>query len=441
MNTKQRNYYEHVIVNQMNRFASYMNYLSDFGKEYNKAIDDLCKENNCNIEDVNISQELIDFKKQIESSYDKAKSFYKDLEYIRNQNRSLMDIDYLIRSFNTRVNLAKFPIPKNITLQFINNTVIKKGYVAKTDYSEDLKKLEKEIFKDLKDIRKKIHKDLDNVKYSEIINKKEELLSDINALEKDVKDYIAQIQEVNNNDDDFFQQKSMELILLSAKRKEYYDQAEYLRLRALQLKWDERVKKNKAWGEDAAAIWKLASSKFTEGLDYIQENGYLLQSITELNNKELENELRKKLEKQIEKSDAKVLVLNENSTLSKHISKDLEFIIFIKNNLDKLKKYKQIKDTSLNFDVRSQSTTNSHLALHRCDVKDIYLDDNSIVHALIVDTIDYNFGEAEVKELNELQKVGLIENYIIITKISLPLDFYSNYYNLNKLPYFYGMMK
>ncbi len=43
MNSKQRNYYEHVIVNQMNRFASYMNYLSDFVKEYNKAIKNLCE--------------------------------------------------------------------------------------------------------------------------------------------------------------------------------------------------------------------------------------------------------------------------------------------------------------------------------------------------------------------------------------------------------------
>ena len=89
MNTKQRNYYEHVIVNMMNRFAKYINSLVDFSKKYNNAIEDLCKENNCNINDVTISQELADLVKQIESSYDKAKGFYKDLEYMRRQNRSL----------------------------------------------------------------------------------------------------------------------------------------------------------------------------------------------------------------------------------------------------------------------------------------------------------------------------------------------------------------
>ena len=95
----------------------------------------------------------------------------------------------------------------------------------------------------------------------------------------------------------------------------------------------------------------------------------------------------------------------------------------------------------MNFDVRIQSTTNSHLALHKCDVKNIFLDQSNFIHALIVDTVDYNFGEAEVKELNELQEAGFLENYIIIVNIVEPLEFYSNYSNLNKIPYFYGRMK
>ncbi|MEE3350103.1 MAG: toxin glutamine deamidase domain-containing protein [Candidatus Gastranaerophilaceae bacterium] len=134
-----------------------------------------------------------------------------------------MDIRSNIRSFNTRVNLAKFPIPKNITLQFINNTVIKKGYVAKTDYSEDFEQIKNEILRDLIDLRKKIHKDLDKVKYSEIVNKKEELLNDIKTLETDVKNYIEQIRGLNNNDDDFFQQKSMELSSFNSKITEIND--------------------------------------------------------------------------------------------------------------------------------------------------------------------------------------------------------------------------
>lgn len=323
---------------------------------------------------------------------------------------------------------------------------IVEGSVAKLyGYRDEKFNLEidaKEILGDLSVIKKKIHEELDNVKYSEIIEKKEKLLSDIQSLEIEVNRYIDRLPELGrHSDEELFQQKSFELIHLSTRRKELFDQAEYLRLKALQLKWDERVESNKALGEDAAAIWKLASSKFTEGLDYIKKNGYLLSSINELNNEELEAAMHKISEKQIKKSDAKVLVLNENSSLANHLSKDLEFIIFIRSNIDKLKKQKYIPNTSLNFDVRIQSTTNSHLALHKCDVKNIFLDENNFIHALIVDTVDYNFGEVEVKELNELQEAGFLENYIIIVNIVKPLEFYSNYSNLNKIPYFYGRMK
>ena len=98
-------------------------------KEYNKAIKDLCEKNNCNIDEVTISQELLDLKKQIESSYDKANGFYKDLEYMRSQNRSLMDIRSDIRSYNVRVNLD-------------NNNIIHLKIVDTVDYNFGEKEVE-----------------------------------------------------------------------------------------------------------------------------------------------------------------------------------------------------------------------------------------------------------------------------------------------------------
>ena len=326
---------------------------------------------------------------------------------------------------------------------------IVEGNVAKLyGYRDEKFNLEidaKEILGDLSVIKKKIHEDLDNVGYSEIIEKKEQLLSNIQALEIEVNRYIDHLSEFDRySDEEMFQQKSFELIQLSARRKELYDRAEYLRLRALQLKWDERVENNKAWGEDAAAIWKLASSKFTEGLDYIQENGYLLSCISELNNEELETAIRKKLEKQIKKSDAKVLVLNENSTLSKHISKDLEFVDFVRKNLNKLKSDKKISDDSLHFTILEKyraSSSNAHFALHRCDIKNIYLDENDILHAIILDTVDYNSKEKEVEELRELQEAGFLENYVIMINIAEPLLTYEHYLYDGLEPYFYVNMK
>ena len=286
---------------------------------------------------------------------------------------------------------------------------------------------------------------LDDNTFLEIINQKKKLLSDIQALEIEVNRYIDRLPELGRySDEDLFQQKSFELIHLSARRKELFDHAEYLRLRALQLKWDERVENNKAWGEDAAAIWKLASSKFTEGLDYIKKNGYLLSSINELNNEELETAIRKKLEKQIKKSDAKVLVLNENSSLANHLSKDLEFVDFIRKNLSILKSNKKTPDDSLHFTILEKyraSSSNAHFALHRCDIKNIYLDENDILHATIFDTVDYNSKEKEVEELRELQEAGFLENYVIMINIAEPLLTYEHYLYDGLEPYFYVNMK
>lgn len=326
---------------------------------------------------------------------------------------------------------------------------IVEGSVAKLyGYRDEKFNLEidaKEILGDLNVIREKMHEELDNVGYSEIIDKKEKLLSDIQSLEIEVNRYIDCLSELGRHSgEDIFQQKSFELIHLSARRKELFDQAEYLRLKALQLKWDEQVESNKAWGEDAAAIWKLASSKFTEGLDYIKKNGYLLSSINELNNEELETAIRKKLEKQIKKSDAKVLVLNENSSLANHLSKDLEFVDFIRKNLSKLKSNKKIPDDSLHFTILEKyraSSFNAHFALHRCDIKNIYLDENDILHATILDTVDYNSKEKEVEELRELQEAGFLENYVIMINIAEPLLTYEHYLYDGLEPYFYVNMK
>lgn len=75
----------------------------------------------------------------------------------------------------------------------------------------------------------------------------------------------------------------------------------------------------------------------------------------------------------------------------------------------------------MNFHILN-SSLNAHLAIHRADVVDIHIDNSNIVHLKIVDTVDYNFGETEVKELRELQENGFVENYYIIVKIAIPLN-------------------
>lgn len=330
-----------------------------------------------------------------------------------------MDIRSNIRSYNVRVNLAKFPIPENITLQFVNETITQKGYVAKTDYSEEFEQIKNEILRDLIDLRKKIHKDLNKVKYSEITDKKEELLSDINTLEKDIKDYIAQIQELNNNDDDFFQQKSMELNSFNSKIEEMNNKLDIIKARVAQLWLNSIVEHNKEYGPDAAAIWKLATSKFTEGLEYISENGYLVNKISDLNNKDLETFVRTKVKEQYKQNESRGIILRDDSTLAKSIMESAVIKNFINNNIFKIVKNNRLEDTSLKFDLKRG--TNNYLSLNYVYIKNIYLDSNDILHMTIFDTVDYNYGENLVKIPRKIQEAGLLENYYIIINISIPL--------------------
>ena len=320
---------------------------------------------------------------------------------------------------------------------------IVEGNVAKLyGYRDEKFNLEidaKEILGDLSVIKKKVHEELDNVKYSEIIEKKEKLLSDIQSLEIEVNRYIDRLPELGRfSDEEFFQKKSFELIHLSTRRKELFDQAEYLRLKALQLKWDERVANYEYIlnAEDAGAIWKLASSKFTEGLDYIKNNGYVVNEISDLNDKELEQFIRQKLKTQISQNkNIKGVVFNEDSSLSLSIVNSSRLWTFIRENIKKLEDKRTLPNDNLNFHIFN-SNVNNHLAIHRADIVDIHLDDNDIIHLKIIDTVDYNFGEKEVEELRELQENGFLENYYIIVKIAVPLSDYNKNIDLETHPYY-----
>jgi len=320
---------------------------------------------------------------------------------------------------------------------------IVEGAVAKLyGYRDEKFNLEidaKEILGDLSVIKKKIHEELDIVEYSEIIEKKEKLLSDIQALEIEVNRYIDCLSELGRHSgEDIFQQKSFELIHLSARRKELFDQAEYLRLRALQLKWDERVANYEYVlnAEDAGAIWKLASSKFTEGLDYIKNNGYVVNKISDLNNKELEQFIRQKLKTQISQNkNIKGVVFNEDSSLSLSIVNSSRLWTFIRENIKKLEDKRTLPNDNLNFHIFN-SNVNDHLAIHRTAVVDIHLDNHNIIHLKLIDTVDYNFGEKEVEELRELQENGFLENYYIIVKIAVPLSDYNKNIDLENSPYY-----
>ena len=214
---------------------------------------------------------------------------------------------------------------------------IVEGAVAKLyGYRDEKFNLEidaKEILGDLSVIRKKIHEELDIVGYSEIIEKKEKLLSDIQALEIEVNRYIDRLPELGRfSDEELFQQKSIELIHFRTNVTNLNNELAIVKARFGQLWLNGLVGNNKDFGPDAAAIWKLATSKFTDGLEYISENGYLVNKISDLYNKDLETFVRTKVKEQYKQNESRGIILKDDSTLAKSIMKSA----IIKNFINKL---------------------------------------------------------------------------------------------------------
>ena len=301
---------------------------------------------------------------------------------------------------------------------------IVEGAVAKLyGYRDEKFNLEidaKEILGDLSVIRKKIHEELDIVGYSEIIEKKEKLLSDIQALEIEVNRYIDRLPELGRfSDEELFQQKSIELIHFRTNVTNLNNELAIVKARFGQLWLNGLVGNNKDFGPDAAAIWKLATSKFTDGLEYISENGYLVNKISDLNNKDLETFVRTKVKEQYKQNESRGIILKDDSTLAKSIMKSAIIKNFINNNIFKIVKNNRLEDTSLKFDIKRG--TNNYLALNYAYIKNIYLDSNDILHMTIFDTVDYNYGEKLVKIPRKIQEACLLENYYIIVNVSIPL--------------------
>ena len=262
---------------------------------------------------------------------------------------------------------------------------IVEGNVAKLyGYRDEKFNLEidaKEILGDLSVIRKKIHEELDNVGYSEIIEKKEKLLSDIQSLEIEVNRYIDRLPELGRfSDEELFQQKSIEFIHFRSNVTNFNNELAIVKARFGQL-------------------W--------------------LNGLVE-NNKDLETFGRAKVKEQYKQNESRGIILKDDSTLAKSIMKSAIIKNFINNNIFKIVKNNGFEDTTLKFDIKRG--TNNYLALNYAYIKNIYLDSNDVLHMTIFDTVDYNFGEKLVKIPRKIQEAGLLENYYIIVYISIPLQ-------------------
>lgn len=176
--------------------------------------------------------------------------------------------------------------------------------------------------------------------------------------------------------------------------------------------------------KNAGALWEISSSKFTskDGQKYIKENGTTISKVSDLNNKNLERFIRRKLKEQINTTESRGILFNTNSSLSKEIENDENFLSRIQNYAKNNKNNLLFRRNSKNSTFGGFKNSDLHYALGNVDVINIHLDDMNNLWMLIVDTYDFNKGETNilVKTGRELQDAGLIENYYSIIPVKIP---------------------
>jgi hypothetical protein len=104
----------------MDWLVNYINHIVDFNNSYNKAIRDLCSKSDS--DNITKSEEIIEYEKEIKSSYDTAMNLYNDLRCIADKYRSQMNIDSDLQWFHNRLIVTRLPIYENITLAIKHET-------------------------------------------------------------------------------------------------------------------------------------------------------------------------------------------------------------------------------------------------------------------------------------------------------------------------------
>ena len=121
------------------------------------------------------------------------------------------------------------------------------------------------------------------------------------------------------------------------------------------------------------------------------------------------------------------MIYKANSSVAKAISNSKEFKTFIQDKKAQLINNKSIANSSFYF--AWNSNLNLNLALRNADIIDIHLDSNNTLHAKVVDTYDFNYGDIDPKIVipRVLQQNNIIIPYYTIINIEIPERLWKNY--------------
>ncbi len=178
--------------------------------------------------------------------------------------------------------------------------------------------------------------------------------------------------------------------------------------------------------QESAALWKLSTSKFKEGLDYIDKNGKIFDKMDDIKNDKVRDFVKKKVEEQLRTKESRGVVFYSDSSLANKIVDSNAMKKYIADNKSKFKPDSTHANTSLDFGLLNIDMYN---ALHKADIIDIKIEKDGTLTAKVIDTYDFNKNSQNplVKAGGHYQENGKIENYYSITLIKIPQSVWSKY--------------
>lgn len=172
--------------------------------------------------------------------------------------------------------------------------------------------------------------------------------------------------------------------------------------------------------EESGKLWKASITRLKEGLDEIDKNSRIYNKIEEINDKNLENFIRKKVQKQLEKNDLRGVKFTSQSSIAQKIANSRAIKNYVKSNKSKFLPMATLDSTSLDFSLINLDLYNS---LHKADIIDIKIEEDYTFSAKIIDTYDFNKNSKNplVMIARHYQDEGKIENYYTIIEIRIPI--------------------
>ena len=156
--------------------------------------------------------------------------------------------------------------------------------------------------------------------------------------------------------------------------------------------------------------------------EYIEKNGVLLDSVHDLNSPENEELIIKRIQSEHPNiEDSKVLVLHEDSSISKAVVKSAAFEKFIKDNFDEIFSDNGLVHGTINFESNDSDLFST---FHGAEIYDAYIDEEGNLIMRLEDYYNFNRDRNSVKGRvgYKLQVQEELEPYYVMVLIKVPRE-------------------